>query len=93
MSGDGLGVPSTRITLDRIKDDQMLDKKELAEALGCSVRTLQRMVERHEIPPPIPFNGRKVWIVGNVKAWIAEAVGHREAKAKKEALRLRAFSD
>jgi hypothetical protein len=42
----------------------MITKQELGKCLGCSDRTLQHMVERFEIPPPMTLGGRKVWIVG-----------------------------
>ena len=77
------------ITLDRFPDDRFLTKIELAEALYCSPRTLNRMVEKFEIPPGIILGGRCVWIVGKVKLWLASSASRREAEAEKEAVRRR----
>jgi predicted DNA-binding transcriptional regulator AlpA len=74
-----------QICLYRLPDDCLLNKHELAKALGCSWRTINRMVQRFEIPPGITLCSREFWIAGRVKAWIAES----EAKAEKEAQRLR----
>lgn len=79
------------VGLDQIPDDRILTKKELAKALGCSTRTLSRLVARFEIPPPSTLGGRKIWIAGKVKAWIASSAARREAEAEKEAMRLRVF--
>jgi len=59
----------------------MVTKRELCRSFGCSERTLQRMVERFEIPPPMTLAGRKVWIAGKVRAWIVEAADRKEAEA------------
>lgn len=77
------------ITLDRFSDDRIITKIELAEALSCSPRTLNRMVEKFEIPPGIILGGRCVWIVGKVKSWLASSASRREAEAEKEAVRRR----
>ena len=84
-------VNAALITLDRFPDDRILTKTELAEALCCSPRTLNRMVEKFEIPPGIILGGRCVWIVGKVKLWIASSASRREAEAEKEAMRRRLF--
>ena len=68
-----------------------MTKAELCRALNCSERTLQRMIERFELPPPMTLGGRKVWIAGKVRAWLAEAAERKEAEALKEARRLRVF--
>ena len=79
------------ISLGGFADGDMITKRELCRRLGCSDRTLQRMVERFEIPPGMTLGGRKVWIVGKVRAWFADAAERREAEALKEARRLRVF--
>ncbi len=85
-------VPATTINLGRIADEDLITKRELCRAFACSERTLQRMVERFEIPPPMTLAGRKVWIAGKVKAWLAEVASGKEAEALKEARRLRLFT-
>lgn len=79
------------ISLAGFADGDLITKRELCKCLNCSDRTLQRMVERFELPPPMTLGGRKVWIVGKIRAWFAEAAGRMEAEALKEARRLRAF--
>ena len=84
-------VSPTAINLGRFADGDLITKQELGKCLGCSDRTLQRMVERFEIPPPMTLGGRKVWIIGKVRAWFTDAAERREAEALKEARRLRVF--
>ena len=85
-------APATLMDLGRFADGDLITKRELCRSFGCSERTLQRMVERYEIPPPTSLAGRKVWLVGKVKTWIAEAVDRREADAIREARRLNVFN-
>jgi predicted DNA-binding transcriptional regulator AlpA len=82
---------TTTINLGEYGDGTYLTKPEMGRVFNCSDRTLQRMVERFEIPPPMTLGGRKVWIAGKVRAWLADAAERREAEALKEARRLRAF--
>ena len=82
---------SATISLGGFADGDLITKQELGKCLGCSDRTLQRMVERFEIPPAMTLGGRKVWIVGKIRAWFADAAERREAEALKEARRLRVF--
>jgi predicted DNA-binding transcriptional regulator AlpA len=92
--GSGATVASpatTTISLGNYGENAYLTKPEMCRAFNCSDRTLQRMVERFEIPPPMTLGGRKVWIAGKVRAWLADAAERREAEALKEARRLRAF--
>ena len=82
---------SATISLGGFADGDLITKPELCRCLNCSDRTLQRMVERFEIPPGMTLGGRKVWIVGKIRAWFADAAERREAEALKEARRLRVF--
>ncbi len=84
-------VSPTVISLGRFADGDLITKQELALCLGCSDRTLQRMVERFEIPPPMTLGGRKVWIIGKIRAWFTDAAERRAAEALKEARRLHVF--
>lgn len=86
-----ISINDTLITLDRFPDDRLLTKPELAEVLGCSPRTLNRMVEKFEIPPGVILGGRCVWLAGKVKSWIVSSASRREAEAEKEAVRRRVF--
>ena len=84
-------TPSATISLGGFADDDLITKQELCQYLGCSERTVQRMVDRFELPPPVDLGVRKVWIVGKIRAWFADAAERREAEAVKEAWRLRVF--
>lgn len=79
------------ISLDRFSDNDYITKVGMTQIFRCSERTIQRMVERFELPPPSTMAGRKVWRAGKVKAWFAQADDRTEAEALKEAKRLRVF--
>lgn len=87
---DAIGTSSV-ISLDRFADNDYITKAGMAQIFKCSERTIQRMVERFELPPPTTMAGRKVWRAGKVKAWFANADDRIEAEALKEAKRLRVF--
>ena len=82
--------PAT-ISLSGFADSDLITKQELCQCLGCSERTIRRMVDRFELPPPVDLGVRKVWIVGKIRGWFADAAERREAEALKEARRLRVF--
>ena len=82
-------APSTTISLGGFADGDMITKPKQGKCLNCSDRALQRMVERFEIPPPTTLGGRKVWIVGKIRAWFTDAAERREAETLKETRRLR----
>ena len=74
--------------LGEYKDDDLLTKVGMMQAFKCSSRTLQRMVERFEIPPAVPCAGRNIWSVRSLKAWIGNQIATREAEALKQAKKL-----
>ncbi|MDR2390702.1 MAG: hypothetical protein LBE84_03350 [Planctomycetota bacterium] len=90
MKADG-NIPSALIRLSQYGEDDLVGKPELCRIFGCSGRTLQRMAERFELPPPMSLAGRKFWIIGNIRAWISESARRREAEAMREARRLKIF--
>lgn len=61
----------------------MLDEKALAECLGTSPRTLRRMVRRGEIPQGIKLGGRRLWVVGKVREYLAEQADRLADDAKR----------
>ncbi len=77
--------------LSRYRDEDLLTKDELARALGCSPRTLQRLVNRFEIPPATRLGNRSVWVAGEVRRWILQAAEKKRLAAAKEACRLNAY--
>lgn len=84
---------ASAISLDHYGDNAYLTKPEMCRAFSCSERTLQRMIERFELPPPMTLGGRKVWIAGKIRAWLADAANRKEAEAVKEARRLQVFDN
>ena len=73
--------PEIVMSLAQYADGDYITKAGLAETFGCTGRTIQRMVERLEIPPPMVLAGRKVWIVGKLRAWIHTAAERQEQEA------------
>ena len=46
---------SATISLGGFADSDLITKQELCQCLGCSERTIQRMVDRFELPPACGF--------------------------------------
>jgi len=90
-TGDSLEQMDAEAMVFNLSDyaeDDYLTKAGMCQAFKCTQRTVQRMVDRFEIPPPMPLAGRNVWIVGKLKAWIANAADRLEGEALKEAKRM-----
>ncbi len=84
---------SASINLGGSAESDMITKPELCKCLNYSERTLQRMVERFELPPAMTLCGRKVWIVGKIRAWFADATERRdEGGAETASFRYLTFS-
>lgn len=75
--------PEIVMSLAQYADGDYITKTGLAEAFGITGRTIQRMVERLELPPPMLLAGRKVWIVGKLRVWIQAAAERQEEEALK----------
>jgi predicted DNA-binding transcriptional regulator AlpA len=80
---------SPQIPFHAYPDDAMLRRSELARTFSCGERTVQRMVQRHELPPPVRIASKSVWVVGALKAWFREDADRRAREAAEEANRLR----
>jgi len=65
-------------TLATLPTSAMLTETALADALGVNKRTIRRMVQRGELPPGVPFAGRKTWLAGKV-------LSHFELRAERAA--------
>lgn len=90
---DASSQPSARISLGNYNDDDFLTKKEMCDVFKCGMRTLHRMVDRFDVPPPVWLAGRKVWRIGNLRAWIAEAARRSDEEAAQVARKMRVFKD
>ncbi len=63
--------------------DGVLDVNTLAHMLGRCSKTIQRAVRRGELPQPVKFMGKRVWLVKT----ILEHLESRQKEAMKEANR------
>lgn len=52
--------------LAELPENAHLDAVALGRILGRCKKTIQRAVRRGELPPPIRFMGRHVWLVGTI---------------------------
>ena len=43
---------------------------DIAEQLACSIRTVQRMRKRGELPAPIDTGGQPRWLASVMEAWL-----------------------
>lgn len=87
-NGEQFDTAELVLSLAGYSDSDYLTKAGMCHAFKCTQRTVQRMVDRFEIPPPMPFAGRNIWIVGRLKAWIVNAAERIEGDALKEAKRM-----
>jgi len=84
--GIGTGVITS---LAELHPEALVDEGVLAEAFGVSGRTIRRMVNRYELPPPIRVAGRPMWLAGNVTAWLKDKAEQAEKYARAEAERIK----
>jgi predicted DNA-binding transcriptional regulator AlpA len=56
--------------LAALPEKALVPERELAAIFYVSQRTIQRMVGRNELPPPVRLGGKSMWIVGRVLAHI-----------------------
>ena len=75
-------------SLARLPEKAILDESRLAAALQVTSRTIRRMVDRLELPPPVQLGGRSIWMVGRVLAHIESALETAEREAAKEHRRI-----
>lgn len=68
--------------------DGLITKQALCRLFDCSGRTIERMVARCVLPPPIRLAGKRVWQAGTLGAWLADAAKQRQAAIETEAARI-----
>ncbi|MDP6355696.1 MAG: helix-turn-helix domain-containing protein [Planctomycetota bacterium] len=78
--------------LAQLPDKAILDEKHLAGLLKKHPRTIQRMVERGELPPPAGFANHKVWLVSHILSYLENALAKAAQEAEREAARISKFS-
>lgn len=62
-------------------DDTIVYKQELARVFKVSVKTVDRMVMRGELPPPALLGGKNIWLVGRIREWVNRLMAKREKEA------------
>lgn len=89
MENAGMEMDAPVFWLAQYADNDILTREGMCQVFKCAPRTVFRMVDRFEIPPPTPLAGRSVWVVGRLKAWIAAVAQGKEEEALREAKRLK----
>ena len=59
--------PGLNTALAELPPEAYLDAEALGKLFGRSKKTIQRAVRRGELPAPIQFLGRHVWLVGCIQ--------------------------
>lgn len=60
---------------------KLLGAKELAVLLGISLRKLEQMIERGELPAHVKFGRTRKWQSEHVRHWLDEAFAKAQADA------------
>ena len=71
----------------------LLDETTLADAIDVCKRTIPAMLERGELPPGVPFAGRKMWSVEKVLAHFEARADRAAAEAERNHRRLEAMTE
>lgn len=59
--------------------NRLLSKKDTADALAVSVRTVERLIER-EVLVPVRIGGRVAFLESEIEEYIEELIEEREAR-------------
>ncbi len=85
-------TPGVYDTLARLPKQALLDEGAMARAFGVNGRTIRRMVNRHELPPPLKRAGRALWFAGRVLDWLEEEASLLAKEADKLRQKIRSYS-
>ena len=55
---------------DLMGDDTLLNVSQVAQIVGCSVRTIYAMIHRRHIPHPLKLSAMTRWRTGTIRRWI-----------------------
>lgn len=69
--------------LAALPEQAMVDEEWLANAFKVSPRTIRRMVQAHQLPPPIRVGNKSLWIVGRVLDFLDSVAQSAEREAKR----------
>lgn len=78
--------------LSRLPDKTIMDESKLASMLKITPRTLRRMVQRAELPPPISLGGRSIWLSDRVLSYLNTAAELAEKEALNQIKRISKYS-
>jgi predicted DNA-binding transcriptional regulator AlpA len=67
--------------------DTPLTKADVCRLFGIVERTVQRRVNRGELPPPVPVGVERVWLAGKIIAHIAARAERLAAEQKRREAR------
>jgi hypothetical protein len=81
--------PGVLTGLASLPHDALLDKEALAGVLGCCAKSIERMVRRHELPPPVRFGGRGRWLAGAIMDHFKARADAAAKAQEREVARLR----
>jgi len=79
-------------TLGELPAGAILDEKALARAFGRCRRSVQRAVQRGELPPPVRLFGRPSWTVGTILEHVERRLEEARRTAEADARRLTAHA-
>jgi hypothetical protein len=66
MNQQATATPGVVTSLAELPRDAHLDAEALGRMLGRCKKSVQRAWRRGELPPPVTFLGRHVWLVGTI---------------------------
>lgn len=89
---DTAGAPGVYEVLARLPRQALLDEGAMARAFGVNGRTIRRMVNRHELPPPLKRAGRALWFAGRVLDWLEEEAEQLAKDANRLRQKIRGYS-
>jgi len=99
LSNDTLLTESTELQtgfmvdqLARLPEKAIVDERHLASVIQKHPRTIQRMIDRGELPPPIDFANHKVWLVTHILTHLEKALDRAAIEAEREVARIAKFS-
>ena len=92
-AGEAAAVaPGVYDVLARLPKQALLDESAMARAFGVNGRTIRRMVNRNELPPPLKRAGRALWFAGRVLDWLEEEADLLAKEADKLRQKIRSYS-
>lgn len=77
----GSGYLVTELAL--LPERAILDKAKLAAVLKCDPRTINNLVARGELPPPVTLCKRAVWMAGAILTHLEKRIDRELSRAQR----------